>query len=302
MLDGIEAGRSGRGTWGARILTYGRMIKFTHTIFALPFALSAVVLAQRRHPFTLWDLFWMLAAMVGARSAAMGFNRIADAAIDARNPRTAVREIPSGKLSLSAAAVFVGISSGLFIVSAAMLGRICIYLSVPVLVALFFYSYTKRFTWLAHIYLGFAISLAPAGAWVAVAKGFSPEILLLSGALMTYIAGFDILYACQDADFDRDEGLCSIPARFGPRRSFSIAAGLHMVSFLFLVAVHFAFGMGPVYGIGVCIIGALYVIEHRLVSPDDLCRIDIAFFHVNSIVSVTLFLAVLCDELMRRWG
>ncbi len=302
MANGVDAGRSGRGEWGDRILTYGRMIKFTHTIFALPFALSAVVLAQRRHPLTLWDLFWMLAAMVGARSAAMGFNRIADAAIDARNPRTAGREIPSGKLSLPAATLFVAAFSGLFILSAAMLGRTCLYLSIPVLGALFFYSYTKRFTWLAHLYLGFAISLAPAGAWIAVAKGFSPAILLLCGALMTYIAGFDILYACQDADFDRDEGLCSIPARFGPKRSFAVAAGLHLLSFLFLVAVHFAFDMGPVYGVGVCIIGALYVTEHRLVSPDDLCRIDIAFFHVNSVVSLTLFLAVLGDELMRRMG
>ncbi len=300
MTEGVETGRSGRGRWGERILTYGRMIKFTHTIFALPFALSAVALAQRRHPLTLWDLVWMLAAMVGARSAAMGFNRIADAAIDARNPRTAVREIPSGKLSLSAATVFVAVFSGLFVLSAAMLGRLCLYLSIPVLGALFFYSYTKRFTWLAHLYLGFAISLAPAGAWIAVAKGFSPAILLLSGALMTYIAGFDILYACQDADFDRDEGLCSIPARFGPRRSFAIAAGLHLLSFLFLAAVHFAFDMGPVYAVGVCIIGVLYVVEHRLVSPDDLCRIDIAFFHVNSVVSVLLFFSVLADEFLRH--
>ena len=300
MTEGVEAGGSGSRQWGERILAYGRMIKFTHTIFALPFALSAVVLAHRRHPFTPWDLFWVLAAMVGARSAAMGFNRIADAAIDARNPRTAVREIPSGKLSQSAATVFVAVFSGLFIVSAAMLGRLCLYLSVPVLGALFFYSYTKRFTWLAHLYLGFAISLAPAGAWIAAAGGFSPAILLLSGALMTYIAGFDILYACQDADFDRDEGLCSIPARFGPERSFTIAAGLHLLSFLFLVAVHFAFDMGPVYAIGVCIIGALYVVEHRLVSPDDLCRVDIAFFHVNSVISVLLFFTVLADELLRH--
>jgi len=300
MTEGVEAGGSGSRQWGERILAYGRMIKFTHTIFALPFALSAVVLAHRRHPFTPWDLFWVLAAMVGARSAAMGFNRIADAAIDARNPRTAVREIPSGKLSLSAATVFVAVFSGLFIVSAAMLGHLCLYLSVPVLGALFFYSYTKRFTWLAHLYLGFAISLAPAGAWIAAAGGFSPAILLLSGALMTYIAGFDILYACQDADFDQDEGLCSIPARFGPKRSFTIAAGLHLLSFLFLVAVHFAFDMGPVYAVGVCIIGALYVVEHRLVSPDDLCRIDIAFFHVNSVISVLLFFTVLADELLRH--
>lgn len=295
-----NGGRSSCRGWVERVLTYGRMIKFTHTIFALPFALSAVVLAWRDHPFSFWDLFWMLAAMVGARSAAMGFNRIADAAIDARNPRTATREIPSGKLSRSSAILFVAFFSSLFIFSAAMLGKLCLYLSIPVLAILFSYSFTKRFTWLAHLYLGFAISLAPAGAWIAAAKEFSPEILLLSGALMTYIAGFDILYACQDIDFDRAEGLCSMPARFGPRWSLMAAAGLHFMSFIFLVWLYFAFDMGPVYLVGAAVIGFLYIVEHLLVRPDDLSRIHIAFFHVNSAISVLLFLTVLADEMLRH--
>ncbi|OQY52737.1 MAG: 4-hydroxybenzoate octaprenyltransferase, partial [Desulfobacteraceae bacterium 4572_88] len=207
-----------------RILTYGRMIKFSHTIFALPFALSAVVLAQRQYPLVWTDIFWVLLAMVGARSAAMGFNRIADARIDANNPRTSQREIPSGKLELRSAVFFVIFFSAIFICSAAMLGRICFYLAPPVLALLFFYSYTKRFTWLAHLFLGFAISLAPLGAWIAIAKTFSWPILLLSLALMTYIAGFDILYACQDVSFDQKEGLFSIPVHFGTRKALLIAA------------------------------------------------------------------------------
>ncbi len=289
----------GKNLW-ERITTYGRMIKFSHTIFALPFALSAMILANRYHPIGIYALFWMLAAMVGARSAAMGFNRIADARIDAENPRTAIREIPSGKLSLGAAKGFVAIFSGLFIFAAAMLGPLCFYLSIPVLLVLFFYSYTKRFTWLAHLYLGFAISLAPIGAWIAGAGGFSPAILLLSGALMTYIAGFDILYACQDADFDREAGLFSIPSRFGIKRALVIAKGLHLLSFGFFMGVYFAFEMTPVYPGFIGLIGIGYIIEHRLIRPDDLRRIDIAFFHVNSVISVLVFFGILADEITRR--
>ena len=201
--------------WLGRIVTYGRMVRFSHTVFALPFALAAVVLAQRRHPLQLADLFWILVAMVGARSAAMGFNRLADAPWDAVNPRTSGREIPAGKLSVVLAERFVIFFSGVFLLAAAMLGRLCFYLSLPVLLVLFAYSYTKRFTWLSHLVLGFAISLAPVGAWIAVAKGFSWPILLLSAALMAWMAGFDILYACQDAVFDKNHGLFSIPVRFG---------------------------------------------------------------------------------------
>jgi 4-hydroxybenzoate polyprenyltransferase len=287
--------------WG-RLVTYGRMIKLSHTVFALPFALSAAVLAQRSHPLSGADLVWLLLAMVGARSAAMGFNRIADAGVDARNPRTEGREIPAGRISAAHAGGFVVLFSALFILSAGMLGQLPLILSGPTLAILFLYSYTKRFTWLAHLYLGFAISLAPAGAWVAITGGFSPEILLLSLALMTYIAGFDILYACQDAEFDRAEGLRSIPARFGIRPSLLTARGLHLVSFGALLGLIPAFGLGPIYIFFTLLIGGLMVVEHCLVRPDDLSRIDIAFFHVNSLISVLLFLGVLADEGVRRWG
>ena len=284
-----------------RILTYGRMIKFSHTVFALPFALSAVILAQRRHQMIISDIFWILLAMIGARSSAMGFNRIADAKFDTKNPRTSKRDIPSGRLSLSSAAVFVIFFSGLFIFSSAMLGKLCFYLSFPILVVLFSYSYTKRFTWLSHIYLGFAISLAPAGAWIALAKSFSWSVLILSFALMTYIAGFDILYACQDIEFDKDEGLFSIPAHFGVKKALIIASIIHLASFCFFFLIYFVFDMNLMYFFAVVIIGILLIIEHRLVKPDDLSNVNFAFFHVNSLISITLFLGVLADELVRRW-
>ncbi len=275
------------------------MIKFSHTIFALPFALSAVVLAARHHLPTLSDLFWILVAMVGARSAAMGFNRIADAAIDSANPRTKNREIPAGTLGRGAVILFVAASSFLFILAAGMLGRLPLMLSVPVLASLFFYSYTKRFTWLCHIYLGFCISLAPLGAWIAMTGSFSFAVCLLSLALATYIAGFDILYACQDFEFDRKAGLYSIPAKLGLSRALLISSALHVASFAFFAAIHVAFGMGRIYLATVLIIGVLLVVEHRLVDVGDLSRINIAFFHVNSVISILLFLGIFADEMLR---
>ncbi|MEZ4528628.1 MAG: UbiA-like polyprenyltransferase [Desulfobacterales bacterium] len=282
-----------------RIVTYGRMVKFSHTIFALPFALSAVVLAQREHSLSIWDIFWVLMAMFGARSAAMGFNRIMDAQLDAHNPRTENREIPKGKLSVTAAKMFVIFFSLLFILAAAMLGKICFYFSFPVLAALFFYSYTKHFTWTAHLWLGFAISLAPLGAWIATAKSFDPAILWLSLALLTYISGFDVLYACQDEDFDRKMGLYSIPAVFGAGRALVIAKLIHFVSCLSFMAIYFVFDMGQIYLMTAGMIGLLLIFEHWLVKPDDLRHVNIAFFHVNSVISVTLFFGVLADEMAR---
>lgn len=299
MKSGLDINdlHAGAKAWG-RMLTYGRMIKLSHTVFALPFALSAVVLAQRSHPFTLWHMFWLLLAMVGARSAAMGFNRIVDAPIDALNPRTAVREIPAGRLTRRAAIGFVLVFSGLFILSAAMLGRLCFYLSGPVLILMFAYSFTKRFTFLCHLYLGAVIALAPIGAWVGLTGGFSPAVCLLSAALMTYIAGFDILYACQDVQFDRQTGLHSIPARFGVPAALTIAALLHVTSFVFFLSIQFAFDLGTVYLGAIGIIGGLMIVEHHLVKPDDLSRVHIAFFHINALISIILFVGVLIDELI----
>lgn len=278
---------------------YGKMIKFSHTIFALPFALSAVVLAWQSHPAVWQDLFWILTAMVGARSAAMGFNRIADAVIDGKNPRTAVREIPAGVLSVKEAVLFVGLSSLVFILAAAMLSPLCFFLSVPVLAALFFYSYTKRFTRYCHLYLGFAISLAPVGAWIAITGTLAPGAVFLAASLWTYIAGFDILYACQDIDFDREQGLHSLPARIGPKAAMAVSSVLHLMTMGFFLAMFFSLGMHPVFLIFLTGIAACLILEHHLVNPRDLSRINIAFFHMNSIVSVALLAGVLTEVFFR---
>lgn len=283
-----------------RVLMYGRMIKFSHTVFAMPFALSAVVLAQRHHPLTVSGVFWILIAMVSARSAAMGFNRIADAHLDRKNPRTMNREIPSGKMNLRSAALFVLLSSGIFIGAAAMLGKLCLAFSIPVLLVLYGYSYTKRFTRWCHLYLGFAISLAPMGAWIALTNSFSWGILCLSLALMTYIAGFDIIYASQDVDFDREYQIFSIPALHGIKTALAISTLLHAMSFCFFVLIYFIFDMHYIYLVTVVMIGGLYIIEHLLVDPDDLTHINVAFFHVNSVISVLLFAGILADEIMRH--
>ena len=289
------------GSLREKIAAYGRMIKFSHTVFALPFALAAIVLAGRHTPVTVYTASWILVAMITARSAAMGFNRITDAKIDARNPRTAQREIPSGKLSRKAAVVFVTVSAMLFILAAGMLGELCLLLSGPVLAVLFLYSYTKRFTWLAHLYLGFSIALAPLGAWIALTNRFSWSILLLSFALMTYITGFDILYACQDIRFDKREGLFSIPAKFGIQKALIAAKIVHFISWCFFIWLWHAFNLGLIYFCTALFIGILLIVEHRLVHPDDLSRINLAFFHVNSALSVMLFLGILVDELTRIW-
>lgn len=282
-----------------RVFIYGRMIKFSHTIFALPFALSAVVMAWRDHEVAILDLILILLAMVGARSAAMGFNRIVDADIDAKNPRTLIREIPLGILSRKDAALFVIGSSALFIFSAAMLGRLCFILSFPVLFFLLFYSITKRFTKYCHLYLGFAISLAPLGAWIAITDSISLSVISLTLALMTYIAGFDILYACQDIDFDRENKLFSMPSKLGAEKSMIISSMLHLLTFIFLIIMHFTYGMHPVFFLFLIAIGLLLIAEHRIVRPDNLEKIDIAFFNINSLISVLLFIGVAVQAGMR---
>lgn len=288
-------------TLADRGVLFGRMIKFSHSIFALPFALSAVVLAHRAHPVALAQIFWILVAMVGARSAAMGFNRIADARFDRKNPRTANRAIPAGSLSMGAAVRFVLLFSALFVLAAGMLGRLCFYLSFPVLGVLFGYSYTKRFTRFCHLYLGFAISLAPMGAWIALTDSFSWGIAFLSLALMTYIAGFDIIYACQDTEFDTCENLFSLPAVLGVRAALWISAGLHVLSVACFLMVGVLFGLNIVYTATVAVIAAMFFIEHLIVSEKRLDHIHIAFFHINSMISVVLFVGILLEEISRIW-
>jgi 4-hydroxybenzoate polyprenyltransferase len=282
-----------------KILIYGRMIKFSHTIFALPFALSAMILAWQEYDFKFSALILILIAMVAARSAAMGFNRIADAEIDKKNPRTAIREIPSGILKRSEAVIFVVLSSAVFILAALLLGKICFILSLPVLAFLMLYSFTKRFTKYCHIFLGCAIGIAPVGAWVAITNSLSVDIIFLSLALMTYIAGFDILYSCQDIEFDKTHGLFSFPAQFGAKKAMFIARILHFVTILCLLVMQYLFNMHSVFYIFLVLISILLIIEHMLVRPDNLKHINIAFFHMNSLISITLLAGIIIEMFLR---
>lgn len=282
----------------AKAATYARMIKVSHTVFALPFGLAALVILGRDHAVTFEMVFWAILAIVGARSAAMGFNRIADAAIDARNPRTKERHIPSGSLTTREATAFVALSSFLFIGSAAMLSWTCFILSFPVLVFLFAYSYAKRVTWASHLMLGLAIGMMPLGVSIAITGGASLEVLVLSMGLMLYIAGFDILYSCQDVDFDRREGLFSMPANLGVDRAMAISSALHAASVLCLASLYWLVPLSPVYLAFTAAIVVLFVLEHRLVRPDDLSKIDVAFFNVNSVISVLVFASILFGVVM----
>ncbi len=281
--------------WLKQIEVYGRLIKFSHTVFALPFALAAVLLAHREHPVAWSSLFWIILAMAGARSAAMGFNRLADYEYDKANPRTANRPHATGEIGKSALILFIALSSLLLIISAGMLGRLCLILTAPLLLILFFYSFTKRFTPYSHLFLGFAIGLAPLGAWIAVTGSVDWRILFLTAALMTYIAGFDILYACQDIDFDRQARLFSMPANWGINPALRMSSLLHGITFVSLLMVYFVFHLGSAYLVFLALITGLLVLEHRLVQPDRLDKINVAFFHVNSVISILLFLAVLTD-------
>jgi len=280
------------------IYLFGRLIKFSHTVFAMPFALSSVVLAHvHARPVTGRTLFWILIAMVGARSAAMGFNRWADLHFDRLNPRTASRPSVTGAIAPRAIILLVIGFSALFVLSAYKLGELCFWLSFPTLGVLFSYSYTKRFTAWSHIYLGLAIGLAPLGAWIAVTGSWDWRIVPLSLALLTYIAGFDILYACQDIDFDRQIGLYSLPVKLGVGKALLISSILHCLTFIFLAMLIPLFGLGRIYGFFLIVIGLLLIWEHRMVKPEDLSKVPVAFFHVNSIVSIALFAGVGLDVL-----
>jgi 4-hydroxybenzoate polyprenyltransferase len=269
----------------SRVLTYGRMIKFSHSVFALPFALASAALAAREG-FRWAQLGWIVVAMVGARSAAMGFNRLADQAIDAQNPRTAGRELPRGVLGRREVWALVLISAAALVLAAAMLGPLCLALSPVALAIVFGYSYTKRFTALSHVVLGLALAMAPVGAWLAIRGGFSPIAVMIGLAVLAWVAGFDIIYSCQDAVFDRQAGLHSLPARIGVRRALIVARAFHVAAIGFLAAVYPLAKVHPVYLLGVAGIAALLAYEHSLVKADDLSRVDAAFFTLNGWVSV----------------
>ena len=264
------------------------MIKIEHTLFALPFAFLGAVLAANGLPSGR-QVLWIIVAMVGARSAAMAFNRIADRRFDARNPRTASRALPAGLLSVGFVWAFTIAASALFLLAAAMLNRMTLLLSPVALACVLLYSLTKRWTRFSHLVLGACLSIAPTGAWIAVRGEIGSAVpLLLSLVVLLWTAGFDVLYACQDYDFDRREGLKSIPARFGINRALWIARALHAGAFLALVWLFVITQLGPVAFAGVIATGALLVYQHRLVRDDDLGRLNAAFFTTNAFVSVIL--------------
>ena len=286
----------GEMTLISNIRTYGRLIKFSHTVFALPFALAALLLANMKHPVSFGTIVLIIIAMASARSAAMGFNRLADYRYDRINPRTVNRPHVTGQVDLFSVLLFILFSSLVFVGAAALLGHTCFVLSLPVLAILLLYSFTKRFTTLCHLALGFAIGLAPAAVWVAVRGSLDWKILLLSCALMTYIAGFDILYACQDIEFDREHNLFSLPACWGVSRALLFSTVLHVFTLVFLFLVYFAFDLGWIYLLFLLAISILIFTEHKLVRPDCLDRVNIAFFHVNSAISILLFLGILAGR------
>jgi 4-hydroxybenzoate polyprenyltransferase len=279
------------------VATFGRMVKFSHTVFALPFALASVAMAAHGHGITIGQVLAILVAMAGARTAAMGFNRIVDRRIDAKNPRTAGREIPAGKVSVASAALLTAASAGAFVAAAASLGRLCFVLSPVVLALVLGYSFTKRFTWLCHLFLGLAIGIAPAGAWIAVRGELAAPAVWLTVAVATWIGGFDILYALADREFDRQAGIHSIPARFGVLASLVISALAHVGTVLALLSAGRAAGFGTIYFLGVAAVVAIFVYEHAIVRPSDLSRLNVAFFNLNGYVSVVYLAATLVQVL-----
>ncbi len=274
------------------------MIKFSHTLFALPFALLAAVLAAGKIP-NLATLSWILLAMVGARSAAMAHNRLADRALDAANPRTAGRALPAGHLSAGFVRVFLAASVVLFLVAAASLNRLTLWLSPVALGLLFLYSYTKRFTWGSHFVLGLCLAVAPVGAWIAVTGAFALAPVLLGLCVLFWTAGFDVIYALQDEEHDRRVGLQSIPARWGARSALIVSAALHALMLPLLVAVGRLTGSDGLFLAGIGVTAAALVYQHAIVRPGDLSRVDAAFFTANGLVSTALAVFGIADVLVR---
>lgn len=282
------------------------MIRFEHSVFALPFALTGALLAWREQGFPFdglaWKAGWIVAAMVGARSAAMTFNRIIDEPIDARNPRTRLRQLPAGQLTRRFAWGFLAAASLVFLLAARSLNPLCFKLAPVALAIVFFYSYTKRFTSFAHLVLGFSLGIAPAAAWIAMTGALDPRILWLTAGVTLWTAGFDIIYSCQDYDFDRREGLFSLPARFGIGGALWISRLLHLTTVACLAALGYAFHLQWLAAAGIAAVAALLFYEHRLVKAHDLSRVDAAFFTVNGYISVLFFVFWATDMLLFRSG
>ena len=277
------------------------MIKWEHSVFALPFALCGAMLAAGGWP-TAWQLGWIVIAMVAARSAAMAFNRLADAAIDAVNPRTQTRALPAGTLSRGFVTGFVAVSCTVFILASSQLNRMTLLLSPAALGLVLLYSYTKRFTRWSHVVLGLALGVAPAAAWIAVRASLDPRILLLTAAVTFWVGGFDILYSCQDYEFDLQNNLHSIPRFVGIRRGLFVARLFHGLMLLLLLALIFAFHLGALALAGVCVVGLLLAYEHSLISHNDLGRLNAAFFTMNGVISLVFFLFIAADIVRRKAG
>ena len=274
------------------------MIKWEHSIFALPFALCGAMLAANGWP-TAHQLAWIIVAMVAARSAAMAFNRLADASIDAANPRTRSRALPAGTLTSSFVATFVLVSCGVFVLAAWQLNRVAFALSPVALAVLLLYSYTKRFTRWSHLVLGLALGIAPAAAWIAVRGSLDLRIVLLTAAVVFWVGGFDVLYACQDYEFDCQAGLHSIPRYVGIPSALWVARGFHSIMLALLIALVMTFGLGKLAAAGVVVVAILLGYEHSLVSARDLSKLNAAFFTMNGIISVVFFVFVAADLLTR---
>jgi 4-hydroxybenzoate polyprenyltransferase len=281
------------------------MIKFEHSVFALPFALTGALLAFRESDFqarnTWWKVLWIVVAMVGARSAAMAFNRLVDAEIDARNPRTKTRHLPAGLLSRAFCQGFTIASSALFLLAAWELNALCFRLAPLALGIVFLYSFTKRFTHFSHLVLGFALGIAPAAAWIAVRGSLDPRILWLTAAVTLWTAGFDIIYACQDYEFDRDLQLYSVPRLVGIGNALLIARGLHVLMIVSLLMLSRQFQLGILSVAGIAAIAGLLIYEHAIVKASDLSRVNAAFFTMNGWVSVLFFVFWAADILLVRY-
>lgn len=275
------------------------MIKWEHSVFALPFALCGAMLAARGVPGAR-QIIWIIVAMVAARSAAMSFNRLADVSIDASNPRTRTRALPTGALTRNFVASFVIVSSAVFVLAAWELNRLAFLLSPVALAVLLLYSYTKRWTRWSHLVLGFALGIAPAAAWIAVRGSLDPRILLLTAAVTFWVAGFDVLYACQDYEFDQQAGLHSLPRYCGIGNALWIARSFHLCMLAFLVALVWMFGLGALTIAGVFAVLVLLGYEHSLVSKDDLSKLNAAFFTMNGIISVIFFVFLALDLLVHH--
>jgi 4-hydroxybenzoate polyprenyltransferase len=282
------------------------MIKFEHSVFALPFALTGALLAFRQNGFDspgIWrQLLWIVVAMVAARSAAMAFNRVIDAEIDARNPRTKMRALPAGLLTPAFTWGFVVVSSLLLFFAAFELNPLCLRLAPLALAIVFFYSYTKRFTTFSHLVLGLSLGIAPAAAWIAVRGSLDPRILLLTAAVMFWTAGFDVIYSCQDYDFDREEGLWSVPRAIGIANALRVARLLHVLMVACLLALVYTLHVGALALAGVAASVALLIYEHSLVKPNDLSRVNAAFFTLNGYVSVLFFVFWAADIFLLKPG